>query len=136
MNSSKTKAWRPKSITPEVVSLILSAALKWFTDEQICNCAGIGTTAYYNYKKKNPKFSERINTLKNNPTSRALANIIEEISKWNIALSKRRLDSKARREFAKFLPRDIEPAKLKTTELQKKAIEAYLEIRNKKIEKT
>ena len=64
MARKKSNAGRPSVVTKEAVRKLEEAFANGATDIQACFYANIGTTALYEYQKKNPKFTERKEGLK------------------------------------------------------------------------
>lgn len=62
---------RPSVVTDDVLRKLEESFLLGCTDEEACLSADIGTTALYEYQKKNPAFAERKLELKKNPVHKA-----------------------------------------------------------------
>ena len=69
--NGKNATGRPEVTTPEVVAK-LEAAFSWgCTDTEACIHAGISRDSLYEYIKRNPKFADRKEQLKETPNLRA-----------------------------------------------------------------
>lgn len=91
---------RPTVMTNEVIQKLELAFLKGMTDREACVYADIATSTLYNYCNENPSFSERKETLKQQPTAKARINVTEAIERGDIGLSCWWLERKARDEFS------------------------------------
>lgn len=100
MNKKTNKIGRPKAITSDVLQKLEYGFMKGLTDRQCCDFADIAQQTLYNYCKEHPAFLERKERLKNNPTVKAKINVVEEIEKGNIDLSKWYLERKEKKEFS------------------------------------
>lgn len=90
----KNKWWRPEVITPAVVSKLKLCFSVWMTDEQACYFCWITKTPFYEYQKKNPKFKEEKEILKESITMQARVNVWKSIKNWNVTDSWRWLEKK------------------------------------------
>lgn len=88
-------------MTPETLQKLEEGARYALTDIELCLYAWISTSTYYDYKQKNPKFSDRIEELKESPSLKAKLNIVNEINKWDKDESRRWLERKNKKEFSK-----------------------------------
>ena len=68
---AKDKGGRPTVMTDEAIRLLEAAFLVGATDLEACVHANIGKSSLYDYCQLNPEFSERKETLKNQPTLKA-----------------------------------------------------------------
>jgi hypothetical protein len=68
---------RPTKMTPETVRILEDAFLMGCTDQEACVAADIVPSTLYLYGSENPEFSERKETLKQNPTYRAKKIILQ-----------------------------------------------------------
>ena len=68
---AKDKGGRPTVMTDDVIRLLEAAFLVGATDLEACVHADIGKSSLYDYCQLNPEFSERKETLKNQPTLKA-----------------------------------------------------------------
>jgi hypothetical protein len=68
---AKNKGGRPTVFTPALVSKLEAAFLVGANDSEACVHADISRTALYDYCLKNPEFTDRKETLKNQPTLKA-----------------------------------------------------------------
>ena len=91
---------RPTVMTNEVLQKLEYAFMRGMTDRQACLYANIATSTLYNYCNENPDFSERKETLKQNPTSKARLNVTKAIEQGDVSLSLWWLERKARDEFS------------------------------------
>lgn len=72
---------RPRAIdgNPEVIRKLEEAAAFDATIEEMCFYANIGVQTLYDYFKKNPKFSERLKALRENPVLLARKTVVGAI---------------------------------------------------------
>jgi hypothetical protein len=90
---------RPTIMTPETIDKLEHAFALGCTDLEACFYADIGKTTLYNYQKENPKFVERKERLKENPTLIARTTVVREIAeKGDLAL--KYLERKCQDEFS------------------------------------
>jgi len=68
---AKSNAGRKTVMTPEVIRKLEEAFLIGATDGEACVNAGIGMSTLYDYCSANPSFSDKKETLKNQPTLKA-----------------------------------------------------------------
>lgn len=98
--SSKKKVGRPTVMTPDVLQKLEYGFMKGLTDEQCCSFADIAPSTLYNYCASKPKFMEKKEQLKNNPSVKAKMNIVEAIEGGNVEVSKWYLERKEKGEFS------------------------------------
>ena len=91
---------RPTVMTAEVVSKLEYGFMKGLNITECCHYADISRPAFYDYLEKNPDFSNRIEELKSNPSTKAKLNIVEAIEKGDADLSKWWLERKNKEEFS------------------------------------
>ncbi len=94
------KVGRPTVMTKKAIQKLEDAFMRGMTDREACIYANIATSTLYNYCNENPDFSERKETLKQNPTLKARLNVVEAIEQGNVGLSLWWLERKARDEFS------------------------------------
>ena len=70
-----------EKMTKTVVNKLEFAFLRGCNDTQACLYAGISRETFYKYIKKNPKFSDRKEDLKQNPRLQAKFSVFEKIGK-------------------------------------------------------
>lgn len=68
---AKSNAGRPTKMTDEVIRLLLDAYSWGCTDREACCFAGIVPSTLYKYCEENPEFTERKETLKDQPVMKA-----------------------------------------------------------------
>ena len=76
----KNKGGRPTVMTKEVVAKLETAFAIDATVEEACGVADISRDAFYDYLKKNPKFSDRMATLRNEPILKARETVTRKLS--------------------------------------------------------
>ena len=91
---------RPTVVTEETVKKLLDAFSYGFTDIEACVYADISKPTLYNYCKKNPRFLDQKEALKNKPTIKAKMNIVWSINRWDLTDSKWYAERKSRDEFS------------------------------------
>jgi hypothetical protein len=67
---------------------------------ECCEYAGISRDSFYEYLKKHPDFSDRIEVLQSHPSMKAKINISDRIEKGDVEMSKWYLERKNRDEFS------------------------------------
>lgn len=98
--AEKNKGGRPTVMTPEVIAKLEEGFMLGLTDLECCLYAGISKDALYDYCNKYPKFSERKEELKKNPSIKAKRNILEAINNGDTDISKWYLERKNKDEFS------------------------------------
>jgi hypothetical protein len=91
---------RPTVMTPEIVGKIEYGFMKGLNVTECCHYADISRQAFYDYLEKNPDFSDRIEELKSNPSTRAKLNVVEAIENGDTDLSKWWLERRNKDEFS------------------------------------
>lgn len=91
---AKDKGGRPTKMTPEVVQKLEDAFLVGATDLEACVHADIGKSTLYDYCNDNPEFSERKETLKNQPTMKAKLIINRSLDDDDIQTAHKVIDRK------------------------------------------
>lgn len=91
---------RPTVMTEAVVSKLEYGFMKGLNITECCHYANISRPAFYDYLEKNPDFSNRIEELRTNPSTKAKLNVVEAIENGDTDLSKWWLERKNRDEFS------------------------------------
>ena len=91
---------RPTIMTDAIVGKLEYGFMKGLNVTECCHYADISRTAFYDYCEKNPEFSDRIEELKSNPSTKAKLNVVEAIENGDTDLSKWWLERKNRDEFS------------------------------------
>ncbi len=91
---SKDKGGRPTVMTDDVIQKLEAAFLVGATDLEACVHADIGKSTLYDYCQDNPEFSERKETLKNQPTLKAKLIIDEALTGGDLNTAHRVIDRK------------------------------------------
>ncbi len=91
---AKDKGGRPTVMTDEVIQKLEAAFLVGATDLEACVHADIGKSTLYDYCQDNPEFSERKETLKNQPTLKAKLIIDEALTTGDLNTAHRVIDRK------------------------------------------
>jgi ACT domain-containing protein len=94
------KGGRPTVMTEEIVSKLEYGFMKGLNVTECCHYADISRTTFYDYLEKNPEFSNRIEELKSNPSTRAKLNIVEAIESGDTDLAKWWLERRNKDEFS------------------------------------
>ena len=71
---------RPSIMTEFVLGKLEHAFSYGLTDEEACHYAGINPTTYYDYIKKNPEFSKRVQALKQRPIMLARITLVNSFT--------------------------------------------------------
>lgn len=100
MAKAKNKGGRPTVVTDAVVSKLEYGFLKGLNVTECCHYANISRQTFYEYLEKNPKFSDRIDELRSNPSTKAKLNVVEAIENGDTDLSKWWLERKNKDEFS------------------------------------
>lgn len=77
---SNNKVGRPTVMTDIILAKLEEAFAIDCTAEEACSFADISRDAFYDYLKKNPKFSDRIADLRNRPVLKARKTVVDKIS--------------------------------------------------------
>lgn len=96
-NKKKHPGGRPTVMTQSVIDKLEAAFSKAATDEQACFYAGISPDALYKYIRKNPKFGDRKECLKETLILKAKEELFQGL-KGNPDLALRVLERKAKDE--------------------------------------
>lgn len=94
------KGGRPTVMTEEIVAKLEYGFMKGLNVTECCHYADISRSAFYDYLEIHPEFSDRIEELKSNPSTRAKLNVVEAIENGDTDLSKWWLERKNRDEFS------------------------------------
>ena len=97
---AKNKGGRPTVMTDAVVSKLEYGFMKGLNVTECCHYADISRQTLYEYLEKNPAFSDRIEELKSNPSTKAKLNVVEAIENGDTDLSKWWLERKNKDEFS------------------------------------
>lgn len=100
MAKAKNKGGRPTVMTDAVVSKLEYGFMKGLNVTECCHYADISRPAFYDYLEKNPSFSNRIEELRTNPSTKAKLNVVEAIENGDTDLSKWWLERKNKDEFS------------------------------------
>lgn len=85
---------RPTVMTEAVIAKLEEAFLLGCTDQEACFAAGIVPSTLYRYAEANPEFSERKETLKQNPVYKARNLILTAIQDGDTASAHKVIDRK------------------------------------------
>lgn len=92
----KSKAGRKTVMTEIVLGKLMAGAAYDMTIEEMSLYAGINPDTYYEYAKKNKKFSEKIQALRETPVMKAREKIVKAIesdtntAKWYLQRKKKK----------------------------------------------
>ncbi len=81
-------------MTDIVLQKLESAFLMGCTDREACLCADIAPSTLYLYCEQHPEFSERKETLKDNPTLLAKGVQLEKLKEGDSAVAQKVIDRK------------------------------------------
>ena len=90
----KNKGGRPTKMTQGTIKKLEEAFLRGLSDEEACLYANISKPTLYDYCKKDPRFSDRKELLKQRLKTRAKLNISNAIEGGDVAISKWYLERK------------------------------------------
>lgn len=93
----KSKAGRPTSKTPEIEAKLEQALSMGSTIAAACYHAGVSESVYYDWAKKDVKFSERMKSLRQNPILKALSTVYGDLD--NVSTAKWYLERKCKDEY-------------------------------------
>lgn len=94
----KNKGGRPTIMTPDTLAKLEMAFSIDATVGEACSSANISPDAFYDYLKKNPKFSDRIADLREQPVLKARNTVVAKLGE-SYANSMDYLKRKKRLEF-------------------------------------
>lgn len=77
--SQHKKSGKPTVMTPDVLAKLHDSFVNGFTDRMACLYAGISPDALYDYCKKNPKYAEQKELLKDSPDLKAQKTLVEDL---------------------------------------------------------
>lgn len=97
---AENKGGRPTVMTDEIVGKLEYGFMKGLNVTECCHYADISRSSFYDYLEKNPSFSDRIEELKSNPSTKAKLNVVEAIENGDTDLSKWWLERKNKDEFS------------------------------------
>lgn len=97
---NKRNVGRPTDFTPEALEKLMRAFAMGLNNDQCCLYADVGRTAFYNYCRNNPEFTERRDLLRQSPSLKAKVNIVQAINDGDEDLSKWWLERKCKDEFS------------------------------------
>ena len=97
---AENKGGRPTVMTDEVVSKLEYGFMKGLNITECCHYADISRPTFYEYLEKHPEFSNRMEELKSNPSTRAKLNIVEAIESGDTDLAKWWLERRNKDEFS------------------------------------
>ena len=97
---AENKGGRPTVMTDEVVAKLEYGFMKGLNVTECCHYADISRSAFYDYIEIHPEFTDRMEELKSNPSTRAKLNVVEAIEKGDTDLSKWWLERKNKEEFS------------------------------------
>lgn len=97
---AENKGGRPTVMTEEVVSKLEYGFMKGLNITECCHYADISRPTFYEYIEKHPEFSDRIEELKSNPSTKAKLNIVEAIESGDTDLAKWWLERRNKDEFS------------------------------------
>ena len=92
--TTKNKVGRPLKITDSVLQKLEGAFAVGCTDLEACCYANVGASTLYDYCKSNPDFSERKETLKNQPVMKARFIINNSLKEDDLNTANRVIDRK------------------------------------------
>lgn len=98
--AKKSKAGRPTIMTPEVIGKLETAFKAGLTDKRACLHAGINPDTLYEYCKKNPKFAEKKELLKEDTIGRAQLVVRLAILNNDVNTAKWYLERKCKDEYS------------------------------------
>ena len=94
------KGGRPTVMTDEIVGKLEYGFMKGLNVTECCHYADISRTAFYDYLEKHPEFTDRIESLRSNPSTRAKLNVVEAIEHGDTGLSVWWLERRNKDEFS------------------------------------
>ena len=120
---------RPTVMTPETIAKLEQAFAIDATVEEACSYAEISRDAFYDYLKKEPTFSDRIEDLRNRPILKARQTIVKNLeqpegAKWYLE-RKRKNEFAQRQEFTGKDGADLIPDKQSNAKAEE-AINAFI----------
>lgn len=114
------KVGRPSIMSLEIIGKLLQGFKIGYNDAECCAYVGISKDTYYEFRKKNKKFSDDVDNAKEYPFQMAKHTIAKNLNKPEIA--KWYLEKRRRNEFG-----DIKKIELDTTDkFEKMSVEEKL----------
>jgi len=98
MTKKKHAGGRPTVMTPDVVAKLEQAFAIDCTVVEACSYADISRDSFYDYLKIKPKFSDRIEKLRQHPVLKARETVVRELSNPDMAM--KYLERKVKKEFS------------------------------------
>ena len=87
-------AGRPTKMTSDTLAKLEHAFLMGCSDPEACLYADIVPSTLYRYQESNPEFSERKETLKQNPVMKARGVILEALAEGDVNTAHKVIDRK------------------------------------------
>ena len=91
---AKSNAGRPTVMTDEVILKLEEAFIVGCTDLEACCYADVSKSSLYKYCEENPEFSERKETLKNQPVMKARFIIKDSLNEGDLTTANKVIDRK------------------------------------------
>lgn len=98
--AKKHPGGRPTIFTPETIRRLKDAFLKGMNDTDACFYAGVGKSAFYDYQKAHPEFSDEKERLRANPVLKAYDAIYGAIVTGDVNTAKWLLERKRKDDFS------------------------------------
>ncbi len=89
---TKNKGGRPTKMTPETIQKLETAFIAGCTDLEACCYADVSKSTLYDYCQDNPEFSERKETLKNQPVMQARFIVQESLNTGDLPTANKVID--------------------------------------------
>lgn len=96
----KSDVGAPTKFTAETIQKLTEAFLWGCSNAEACLHAGISKSCFYNYKKENKEFLDRIELLCNSPKLKARMIINKKLDESDSDIAKWYLERKAKDEFS------------------------------------
>lgn len=92
---AKNKGGRPTVMTPDTIAKLEQAFAIDATVEEACSYADISRDSFYDYLKKEPKFSDRIAELRQRPILKARQTVVKSLdnpqhAQWYLTRKKKK----------------------------------------------
>jgi hypothetical protein len=94
------KTGRPTTMTPETINKLKEGFAQGFSVRNACIWADISQDTYFNYCKKNPRFSEQCKTLQQKPLIKSILVINKALNEGDVSTAKWYAERKAKDEFS------------------------------------
>jgi hypothetical protein len=98
---------RPTVMTDEVIRKLEEAFMMDATDGEACAFAGIGETAYYDEKKRNPEFADRIHRAQQFPFMLAKKTVLNAMKDDDGALALKWLKNRQRDRYHEKVEQEV-----------------------------